>query len=94
MEIRTQEELETAVRLIVENTWFWFWLGANKQGEEGQWLWDSNQEVVNLDEFWEVGKPTNYIGFDCLTMDYHRAGYYGLDDWYCDEMEGSVCEYN
>ena len=52
MEIRTQEEYETALQSRLVDNGSKFWIGGSDIQVEGNWVWDSNQEDVILNEFW------------------------------------------
>ena len=86
MEIRTQEEFERARQFRLE-IGYTFWLGANDIQAERNWVWNSNEEVVNLDEFWYTARPTGSSGQNCLVMDA------AMFDGVCHEHGPSVCEY-
>ena len=87
MELRTQEEYDAARQLAQENT-YTFWLGANDIQTEGNWIWDSNGEEVERNDFWRSGKPTDLNFFNCLGIDH-----VGLLDFQCPSDLRFVCEY-
>ena len=87
MEIRTQEEFETALRFKEELGGLW--LGGNDLQQHGNWVWDSNNEQVSLNEFWRIGNPTGVINRDCLSLAFDR-----MTNWSCSTGYASVCEYN
>ena len=86
MEIHSQEDYSTASQFHWEIDSFW--LGANDIQEESNWIWDSNQEQVNLNEFWSRGRPTDRPDRNCLEM-----STFGMYDWYCTSPRRSVCEF-
>ena len=91
MEIRTQEQLEKAQQFYQELR-DQFWLGASDEQTEGIWVWDSNQEEVDLNEFWLDGRPMDgTVGnfLNCLIMNSQ-----GMFDWYCSHEQLFVCEFN
>ena len=65
MEIRTQDENDRAHVLFGDSP---FWLGANDIQDEGHWVWASNQEEVNLNEFWYEGRPFQNTERNCLIL--------------------------
>ena len=66
MEIRTQEEYDTALSLY-HQIGDEFWLGGTDYPEEMQWVWDSNQEEVDLNRFW-AHTPGENTNANCLAM--------------------------
>ena len=88
MEVRTQEEFQTA-RKFYNEIGSYFWIGATNRETEGNWVWDSNQEEVNLNEFGVNGTPTENQDNNCLAM---RSN--GMFDWRCGAIRKFVCEYN
>ena len=54
MEIRSQGQYDSAIRLREEHD-IWFWIGASRAALGANWLWNSDQEEVNLSEFWKSG---------------------------------------
>ena len=89
MEIRSQKEFEKAVSFGQKFEGD-FWLGASDIQEEGDWVWESNQEEVNRNEFWIRKRPHNRTDVNCLAFLKPR----GLFDWHCTARLNSVCEYN
>ena len=87
MEMRSQEDFETALRFYEEI--HLFWLGASDLQVEGNWVWDSNQEEVNLNYFWASGRPAQRSGQNCLV--FSNAGTF---DYQCDRSLKAVCKYN
>ena len=87
LEIKSQAENVKAWQFHyeIEN----FWLGGNDIQDEGSWVWGSNQDLVNLKEFWSVGRPTDRPDRNCLLMT--NTGMY---DFYCTTQQWSVCEFN
>ena len=50
MEVKTQAHYDKAVQFYHE-TGFEFWLGASYLRDEEVWVWDSNRDVMNMNEF-------------------------------------------
>ena len=89
MEIRTQEEYETALQSRVVLNGYKFWIGGSDIEVKGNWVWDSNQEGVILNEFWVSGSPLNTREKNCLAMSSS-----GMVDASCSVLRRSVCEFN
>ena len=89
MKIRSQKEFEKVVTFgqKFERD---FWLGASDIQAEGSWVWESNQEEVNRNEFWIRERPQNRTDVNCLAFSEPR----GLFDWHCTARLNLVCEYN
>ena len=89
MEIRTQEEYETALQF--EEELRSFWLGGSDLQGEGNWVWDSNDEEINLNVFWESGSPFEFkeLNYNCIAMQSD-----GMEDLRCSRTRPTVCEYN
>ena len=78
MEVETEFEFEAVVEMRV-NAPSIFWLGGNYIEEEGMWVWDSNGDVINLTQFWDVGHPNvANTGRTCVIMDLN-----GFQDYNC-----------
>ena len=85
IEIRTQDENDRAHILFGDSP---FWLGANDKQEEGHWVWESNQEDVNLNEFWFEGRPSDNSQRNCLILFPDR----GMFDYICSDRFNSFCD--
>ena len=86
MEIRTQEEFETASRFNDEMGTDFF-LGGIKA--EGNWVWNSNEEEIDeLNEFWGSGRPVDHPTRHCIDV------FNGMLDSNCFRLRKSVCQYN
>ena len=85
MEVHTREDYERALRFreIMENG---FWLGGNDKESEGNWVWNSNEEKVKLNEFWRTSRPKQDSSKNCLVM-----GDDGMWDASCANTRKSVC---
>ena len=88
MEIRTQEEYDSAVGFSQEFSAY-FWLGGSDLQVDGNWVWESNREGVDMNEFWYSGMPRDRNDLNCLGMDS-----FGMYDWYCHLGYNSVCEHD
>ena len=86
MEIRTQEELDIAIAYsgVVP-----LWIGGSEIQEEGNWVWDSNQEEVNPNEFWYDYAPPYDSERSCLAVSYD-----GFVDSRCSCLAKFICEFN
>ena len=87
MEIRTQEDFDRAKRIKSE-IGSDFYVGGSDRKVEGEWLWESNGELIDINRFWRRWEPNDNGGQDCLYM---RSG--GFDDWKCDEDQAFVCDF-
>ena len=68
MEVKTQTHYDKAVQFYHEIE-YKFWLGASYLRDEEVWVWDSNRDVMNMDEFWEETYPTSEREeHDCVMM--------------------------
>ena len=89
MEIRSQEEYDTALQFLAE-IGRWFWIGGSDIQQESNWVWDSNQEGINLNAFWASGRPYFYnTDINCLAL-----GTAGMFDYYCSTIYTSVCKFD
>ena len=90
MEVRTRDDFERARRFRQELGRD-FWIGGSDREVEGEWRWESNIEPINMYRFWTSGGPSslNAEEEDCLDM--RRSGY---GDYYCDQAQSFVCEFN
>ena len=94
MEVRSQEQFEEATQFRLEFGRH-IWLGGSDSQEEGVWVWDSNQEGMNMEQFWGSGEPSNYGGYeDCLQIVEELASndHIYLNDILCGEQMPSICE--
>ena len=88
MEVRTQEDYERALQLFQELGNYPFWLGGNDIEEEGVWVWDSNDEVIDMNRFWYSGEPSDNSE-DCIMM----WAPIGFCDYTCSESLPYICEF-
>ena len=88
MEIRSQEDYDRAIQFEAAFG-RQFWLGASNFGMGDIWVWNSNGEEVNRNDFWGNGRPSNLGLLNCLEM---RST--GMTDASCASSLQSVCEYN
>ena len=88
MEVKAHEEFEKALQF--RNELDDFWLGGNDIQDEGVWIWDSNDEMMNRNRFWENDQPNN------LEADQHCLQMYsgGFNDRSCTILKSFVCEIN
>ena len=68
-----------------------FWLGGSDLLAESNWVWDSNDEEINLNVFWAIGSPSEFkeFNYNCIAM--HS---YGMENLRCSRTRPTVCEYN
>ena len=88
MEVRTQEEFETAQRFL-EEIQERIWLGGSDIQEEGVWIWASNDERINMDLLWRDGEPNNGGSGSEHCLDFVTEGF---NDNVCTEKYYFVCE--
>ena len=90
MEVRTQEEYDRALGHWdkVGN----FWLGGNDIEEEGVWIWISNGERMNMDQFW----ITVFLSPDNSNDQEHCLEMWGtgFNDQVCSYTRPVICENN
>ena len=95
MEVRTQEEFDKAVQLVAQTENGMFWIGGSDLQQEGVWVWDSNRERMDMDEFWNDNEPNNHDhGEDCLQMSGHHyedVHVFGFNDIRCSAHLPYVC---
>ena len=91
MEVRTQEEFDQALRFQREMERV-FWLGGSDREVEGEWRWESNHELIDMNKFWRIGQPADRSGEDCLYM-YVRWSI-GFGDQICSHTQPFVCEFD
>ena len=88
MEIHTQDEYETALRLR-KNVLGGLLLVGNDMETEGEWVWNSNETMVNINEFWKKWCPRISRTKNCLALSKH-----GMWDTDCAYTKSSFCEFN
>ena len=67
MEVRSQDDNDRAMQIISEpNGINHIWLGGNAI-QDDIWIWNSDGERINLDQFWQDGEP-NSSHEDCLEI--------------------------
>ena len=95
MEVRPQEQFEEATQFRLEFGRH-IWLGGSDSQEEGVWVWDSNGQGINMEQFWILGEPTSSYGAeDCLEIVVRdNASNIGLNDAWCGYQRYSICEMN
>lgn len=73
------------------NGYAW-WIGANKVGTNGVWVWYTSESVVPVHEtIWGAGQPDNYQGpEECMNIK-PEMGYRWNDDK-CHFLKGYICE--
>ena len=86
MEIRLHEELDRAIQY---SSTYPLWIGGSDIQEEGNWVWNSNQEEVNLNEFWYDNGPYYDIDTNCLAV--FRGAFI---DNRCSSVGIFACEFN
>ena len=90
MEIHTHEEFRKTGQLLQEIEQSFVWLGGSDLQEEGNWVWDSNQESINRMEFWYPGRPYDH------NENHNCLGFYSTamtDSVGCTYTRFSICEY-
>ena len=91
MEVRTQEDFDRAIRVEEETSLFW--LGGSDVLEEGVWVWDSNNQQINLDVFWyHATEPNGDTEQNCLIFAL-SAQYVGLASDDCELRRRFICEF-
>ena len=83
LEVRTQEEFDQAQNLRSE-IGSQFWLGGSYREADGEWRWESNDDLINMTQFWADGQP--YKNERCLTI--YGDGFY---DNSCSSSHQYVC---
>ena len=87
MEVRTQEAYNAAVQFYADIGRY-MWIGANDIEVDRNWVWESNQDEVNLSEFWRDGSPRRNSDLNCGMI----VGI-NLTDYYCDQINTFFCEF-
>ena len=89
MEVRTQEDYDRAQQIRSEKGGN-IWLGGSDIADEGVWIWNSNGEGINMDQFWMINQPDNFtVSEDCIEI----TGV-GFNDSRCAKIVSFVCETN
>ena len=88
-EIRSDEKYDDALQLYQEIGGF-YWVGANDIQEENNWVWNSDQEDVNLNVFWRNGRPS----FDRDSSNCAAMFSVGMFDLSCTTRFRSICDLN
>ena len=87
LEIRNQEKYERAIQIQQQMTGE-VWLAGSDIEDEYNWIWDSNGEAINFDQFWLLNRPYhNNVGKNCLVL-----STYMYDD-ICSVARKSICEF-
>ena len=88
MEVRTQKQFDRAQRFRREMGNI-FWLGGSDREVEGEWRWESNAELIDMNKFWRSGQPDSIWDQDCLYM-----LSVGFGDYKCSFRLPFVCEFD
>ena len=87
-EVRSQEDYDR-IDEFYQEMGAWFWLGGNDIETEGNCIWNSDEEAMNLVDFWSNGGPSNIATFSCLLIG--SSGMYG---YWCTTTWASICRYD
>ena len=85
-EFRTQEDYGKAILLLNEVNRD-FWIGASDLATNGQWLWNSLDDQVDLSQFWENLTPSEDVNRNCV-----KFGEDGMYNGNCEFSSSVVCE--
>ena len=85
-EVRTQEDYDKAI-LLLEEVNRDFWLGGSDLATDGDWLWNSLNDPVNMTQFWINGQPVNDANRNCIKI--RSDGFYNGN---CEFPNSVVCE--
>ena len=70
--MRSQEEFDRAVQISDEIGEFW--LGGSDIQQEGVWVWNSNNEQINMNQFWyRASEPDGGTDQNCLMFFNHNS---------------------
>ena len=87
MEVRTQEAFDRAAEFVDEMGALW--LGG--KNINGVWFWDSNEEMIEMGQFWGSGEPYGDPSYHCLAIQLSETSF---DDTACNGLYPFVCELN
>ena len=89
MEVRTHEEYNNACQLRRNLGPIRIWLGGTNKlrGHEGNWVWLSNAERIDLRRFWGEKEPNAEPNEHCLELNN-----LGMNDIICGRVFRFVCE--
>ena len=89
LEVKTQEDHDRArkFRIDIDKD---IWLGGNDINQEGNWIWDSEGDQMDMGRFWDDGEPNGDDGNDCLVI--KKEGRFRSNE--CSKEHYFVCELN
>ena len=91
MEVRTQDEFDRARQVSQEIGRFW--LGGSDIQQGGVWIWESNGERINRNQFWSTNEPNGGTDQNCLFFELPSDSV-GLASGRCQNARGFACEFN
>ena len=91
MEVRTQDEFDRARQVGQEIGRFH--LGGSDIQQEGVWIWESNGDQINMDQFWSTNEPNGGTDQNCLLFKVPPDSV-GLASGICQNGRGFACEFN
>ena len=93
MEVETQEQFEQVLQ-IASNMQRDVWLGGNDIEEEGVWVWDVNNQRIDMNQFWGTRQPSRNgdpdSDVDCLLFQWDDL----FDDKSCSRARSYLCKLN
>ena len=92
IEMKSQEEFDRTVQISDEIGEFW--LGGSDIQQEGVWVWNSNNEQINMNQFWyRASEPDGGTDQNCLMFFNHNSVAGSLSS-VCGNAKKFACEIN
>ena len=71
------------------------WLGGSDQEVEGEWRWESDSQLIDMEKFWANSQPDSAEGDeDCLRIWRGERATGGFGDGLCSALHHFVCKFN
>ena len=82
--------ISLVVIFLTDNNGQHFWIGANDEDIEGDWVWESDKSKLVFSD-WHVHQPDNYMNSNCGQIRWHNTPY-KWNDASCYFLDLYICE--